>query len=173
MNNRVVYNLGQIQKEMEKIAELVIRRTTEEILNRFVEDYVKGVYKNNPSVYSNGGTKFFEAWEWEEIKKSATQISSTMFYNDKKTESIPNAFDDMENLPYYGFGIHGSEHWKTDDVRELMPAIMNEDIKSTHPITYDRPYKYWDKFISDFVNGGKLKSLVNRIAKENGLTIGG
>lgn len=169
--SKQIYNLGQIQKEMEKIAELVIIDSTKEILEIFKEDYIKGVYKNNPSVYSNDGVKFFDAWEWENITKMASAISTTMFYNDKKTSSVPNAFDDMDDLPYYGYGIHGSEHWRTSDVRDLMPAIMNEDAKSSHPITYDRPYKYWDKFISEFVNGGKLKSLVDKNAKKHGLTI--
>lgn len=157
---------------MTQVAERVIRQATKEILKEFKEEYIAGVYKKDPVVYRNDGIGFSDAWEWEDIQKNASSISSKMFYNSKKTQSIPDAFDEMDNLPYRGYGIHGSLHWETSDVTDIMPEIMNEDgKKSSHPMTFDRPYKYWDKFINEYVNGGKLRSLMNRIAKENGLDL--
>ena len=157
---------------MELIAERVIDLVSKDVIRDFIKEFVLSVYKDDPKIYKNDGTTFAEAWEWEEIKKTSSSISRKMFYNHEKTKSIPNAFDSIENIPYKGFGIHGSEHWKTSDVRELMPAIMNEDIKSSHPMTVDRPFKFWNKFISDYVKGGRLNSVINKHAKANGLKLG-
>ncbi len=170
--SKVVYNIGQIESEMMKIGERVIERVSERILSDFIKDYVLGIYKPSKKLYHNSGVKFKDAWDWKPIVKSSYSISKEMFYDYERTNSEPTAFDDDEPR-WSGFGIHGSLHWEdTTDVRELMPAIMNEEYKSTHPMTYDRPYQYWDKFIAEYVDGGKLKRIIDEIAMSEGLSLG-
>ena len=175
--SKVLYNVGQIQREMELIAVKLFQNVSEKILMDF-QGYVKGVYKKKPTVYSNPGTKMFEAWEWDEIKRNATEISRKMVYNPDllQSKSVVPSFNDNPASRYSDFGIHGSKHWDgTEDVRDIMPDIMNsepgEAYWSTHPMTYQRPYKFWDKFIQDYVNGGKLKNVIDKEARNLGLTI--
>lgn len=168
---KVIHNFGEIESEMIKVSERVIDVVSQKILKDFIKDYLLGIYKKSPKIYDNNGTKFYEAWRWGRIVKTSTAISRDMFYDDEITSYNPIAFNDEEPR-WKNFGIHGSLHWEdSEDVRDLMPAIMNEDYKSSHPMTYDRPYKYWDKFISEYVRGGKLKIEIESVAKIEGLSL--
>ncbi len=163
---------------MEKIAELVIMDSTKEILEKFKQDYIqKYVYDGHEpnKVYHNPkGQEFKEAWEWEDIKKSATQISSTMFYNWKKMSLNTHAFEGGE-FGGIGIGIHGSEvgGWDTDERPYLAETLNKTGYSSSLWVSVDRAYAYWQEFINKFVNGGELKRLVDKNAKKHGLTLGG
>lgn len=180
--SKQIYNLGQIQREMEKIAELVIRDSTKEILEKFKEDYIqKYVYDSHEpnKVYHNPkGQEFKEAWEWEDIKKSATQISSTMFYNWKKMSNIPHYFMGGDYSGFGGgieIGIHGSNvgSWDSDERPYLAETLDKTGYSSSLWVSVDRAYAYWQEFINKFVNGGELKRVVDKNAKKHGLTLGG
>lgn len=162
---------------MEKIAELVIRDSTKEILEKFKEDYIqKYVYDSHEpnKVYHNPkGQEFKEAWEWEDIKKSATQISSTMFYNWKKMSNLPAAFTNGKDD--FTIGIHGSNvgSWDSDERPYLMETLDKTGYSSSLWVSVDRAYAYWQEFINKFVNGGELKRVVDKNAKKHGLSLGG
>lgn len=162
---------------MVKIAELVIRETTKEVLKDFKEDYIqKYVYDDHEpnKVYHNPkGQEFKNAWEWEDIKKSANTISSTMFYNWKKMSLNTHAFESGE-FGGVGIGIHGSEvgGWDTDERSYLAETLNKSGFSSGLWVSVDRKEgQYWNRFISEYVQSGKLKRVIDKHAKANGLTI--
>jgi len=173
MSNRVIHNIGEIEAIMENLAREIIEIVAEQVLKDFQNDYIAKVMKPQPNFYRanrNRSPSFISSWEWTKLKKDATSISKTMFYNYEKTKSSPHYFDRL-NPPYKGFGIHGSEHPSSNDVREFMPDIMNQEHVSDAPVTFDRPFAYWTQFIIQYVEGGKLKQLVDRTAKSKGLVL--
>jgi len=181
MSKATLYNIGQIQAEMEKIAELVIRETTKEVLEDFKEDYIqKYVYDDHEpnKVYSNPkGQEFKNAWEWEDIKKSANTISSTMFYNWKKMSNIPHYFTGSDYSGFGGgveIGIHGSNvgRWDSDERPYLAETLNKSGFSSGLWVSVERKEgQYWNRFISDYVQSGKLKRVIDKHAKKHGLTI--
>lgn len=163
---------------MEKIVELVIREVTKEVLKDFKDDYIqKYVYDDHEAntVYANPkGQEFKEAWEWEDIKKSASTISSTMFYNWKKMSTNPNAFTNGKDG--FSIGIHGSNvgSWDSDERPYLAETLNKSGFSSGLWVSVDRKEgQYWNRFISDYVQSGKLKRVVDKYAKTHGLSLGG
>lgn len=162
---------------MIRIVTQVIEATTKEVLDRFKKEYIqKYVYDaHEPTVYYNPDSegRFYDAWEWTAIERSATKISSEMFMNPSSMnhEMTVEGFTNTEN---YSIGIHGSRGFGNTDARESMDIILNEtDSSKASPLwlTVVRPIGYWDIFISDFVNGGKLKQVVDKYSVMYGLTV--
>jgi hypothetical protein len=156
---------------MSEIAEKLIKDVSEELIILFKEDYIqKYVYDShgdNEVYFNPKGQEFKESWEWEEIKRSATQVSRMMFHNPDKMSSIPD---------YFGFvGVHGSmvDGWDSDE-RSYLPEVLNKrGYSSKLWVSVSRPAGYWTMFLNHMIVNKKLNFIVAKHAIKYGLKLGG
>jgi hypothetical protein len=172
----IVYNIGDIQKAMVMVAELVIEDVSKELLDKFKKDYVqKYVYDSHGenSVYENPhGNEFMEAWMWDDLQKSATGVSKKMFYNWTTMGLNAYAFG-YGNPDAVNTGIHASnvDGWDMDERKYLMETLDKSGPSSKLWVSVKRPGGYWQTFINDYISGGKLRNMVAKYAKMRGLEI--
>jgi hypothetical protein len=170
-----IITIGQVEKEMEKIARRAIENITKRVLEDFKKDYIqKYVYDSHPSnkVYKNPrGQEFKEAWNWTPIKTSLTELTSTMWYDYSKMTTIPNYFISGKNGGI-SIGIHGSEvgGWDTDERPYLMDTLNKVGYSSSLWVSVARTHAYWNEFINNYVYNGTLRRIINEEFSKLGIT---
>ncbi|MCK5342478.1 MAG: hypothetical protein KAR20_03690 [Candidatus Heimdallarchaeota archaeon] len=156
---KAVTNPTELSRLIESAARRVMESAAKEILSVFKNQYVrKYAYVQGPTQYHNpNGQEFLEAWEWDEIKKVSGMLSMTMFNNWMKMTPGSRAAGDFVHSSY-------SKSYP-DDTREYLAQWLDE-LKS--PISGHRTGKYWVKFISEMLESGKLKRIIDKHARANG-----
>jgi hypothetical protein len=175
----------ELQNLMAKIVRDVIEQVSDQVLDDFKKDYIdKYVYGwGTPLWYKRTYEFRDEAWDWDAIKQSATEVTRMMYFDGNK---MPTHTSDLYTA-YKGskIGQHGSEIPPySQDAREYMASILDVDRNTSTLLKlgatkgskdYVRPYRdksYWEEFISDYVNGGKLKSLLDKTFASYGIKSG-
>jgi hypothetical protein len=157
---------------MENIMRIIIEKSTDELMDRFKEYIDLYVYKSHGvnKIYSNNDKKFIDSWEWSGIKKNGNALITELAMNPEKMDFDPYAFESVSSA---GVGIHGSYKYKDwpRDMRESMDVILNKRMASSLFVSVGRPIPYWDKFISDYISGGKIREIIKKNAVGQGLTI--
>lgn len=154
----------QLNQILEQKIRSVLKNASKEILEEFKQNYIiPYVYKNHGENKEYEPTMEFEnSWEWTNIEKKAGELVSEMWSNPGKMNFNPTAYSDV--------GEHGSTFGKPNDVRMYMDEILNKDLSSSLHTSVYRPEQYWDEFLSQFVEGGKLQALINKHCLSEGLT---
>lgn len=157
-----IINQSQLQSAMEIATNNALQAITKEVLGIFIDEYiVKLVYQSHGGnvVYHNGTKdptfQFLEAWDWTPIKKAINTISTELWFNPANMDF------DMDTF------LHGSKYSSPVDVRDNLPAIL-EGRKSRLWLSVYRPERFWQKFIEDMFNGGKLESIITKHFVANG-----
>lgn len=163
----VINNPQQLQSAMERAVRRMLDSASKEILEEFKEEYIqKYVYDSHGKnkVYQNpNGQEFKESWEWTGIQKLSDELVTTMWYNYSKMSTNPGAFGLV--------GIHGSnvEGWSPDERPYLAETLDKTGYSSSLWVSVKRPVAYWQKFIQDMFNAGKLQKILEKHARANGL----
>ncbi len=149
----------EILSIMKSKTKAAIEGATEEILQIFKESYLKEfAYVDTPKQYERT-YEFLNAWEFSEILERTTTLVTQLAYHPEKMSTFnPHKFQ------------HGSKYSKPNDIREILPAIL-EGKQSSLWISVSRPVKFWDRFISDMVKGGKLDTILSKHFKQNGFFV--
>jgi hypothetical protein len=163
-----IRNQTELNLLLEKIAEEAIEATADEVLEIFRRDYIlKYVYESHMpnQVYHNKTRKatfeFRDAWEWTMLKKVANTLMKELWYN-------PATLG--HDITTY---LHGSKYSSPEDVRENLMDILNKTGRSSRlwlSSTAVRPVAYWDKFLSDMVDSGKLKTILDKQFSNRGVS---
>jgi hypothetical protein len=149
---------------MQEKAMRAIEDATKEILKEFRENYIrKFVYEGHKSNvrYHNDTKKptyqFLNAWKWTEIKRATNSLVTELFYN-----------PDMLGFDSSTF-LHGSIYSRPNDVRETLMDILNKSGRSSSLwLSVSRNTPYWDRFLEDMFNGGKLERILTKHFKNLG-----
>lgn len=154
----------QLASYMEEIARRVISKVTKEVLAEFKSQYIeKLAYAQSPRKYIRTW-EFRNAWIWSDIEKNANEISTKMLYD---WISMPT--HNPEKLIHSGVG-----EWEGEDSRESLAEYLDVKMpKKERGILLfgDRTGRYWQTFMSDYVNSGKLDMVIKKHAKASGLEV--
>ena len=166
----IVQTTAELQGILDQIIEQVFDEVSDIILKTFKENYIqKMVYNShgtNAFYVNDAGQEFKEAWIWTPIKRSATEITRTMFYNWSQMDRNPSEWGTI--------GIHGSliSPWDEDERPYLMDTLNKVGRSSHLNVSVYRPQAYWNEFINDYVTSGKLKILFDNTFAKYGIKSG-
>lgn len=145
---------------METLAEQALEKAADRILTEFQRDYIaKYVYTNSPQMYQRT-YDFLRAWDWTPIKRELKSISKTMWYNPGKVDT---------NIDKYQ---HGSIYSTPPSVISSLMEILDKKGRSSSlwlSNGVNRKEAYWQKFIEDFVEGGRMNKILTEEFKKVGL----
>jgi len=145
-----IKNQTQLQTELEKKATKALKAVTKEVLEIFKKDYIdKFAYIKSPKQYQRT-YEFRESWDFTEIKKNLTTLSTELWYDSSKMKTF-----DPERF------IHGSRYSSPNDVRETLPEIL-ESKQSSLWISVSRTIKFWDWFVRAMIQGGQLEKIMTK-----------
>lgn len=142
-----------------------IEQTTEKVLDLFQKKYLmKFAYYaggNNTRYHDETGEptwEFYKAWDWTPIRKKINSLVTELWYDSSDVNYEPVGF------------AHGSKYSNPHDVSENLPAIL-EGKQSRLWMSVPRRGKFWQEFIADMFDGGKLDKMLRAELKAAGLTI--
>jgi hypothetical protein len=164
----------QLKSLMGKIVRDVIEEVSDEMLRAFKEDFIDvyALHKDN-KIYRQTGEFRNEAWDWEAIKQTTTEVSRKFLYDGMKM-STHNTDEYISSKSGFGIGTHGSSVWGWDeDERPYLADTLNKTRPSSSLwLSRGRSGAYWDEFISQYVRGGKLKLLLDATFSKYGIKSG-
>lgn len=156
-----IKNEQELKKLMESLAGEAIEKATDRILTEFQRDYIaEYVYINNPKMYERT-FDFVRAWDWTPIRKEMNKISTTMWYNAGKMDYNIDKFQ------------HGSIYSRPEVVIASLMEILDKKGRSSSlwlSNGVNRKEAYFQKFIKDFFEGGKLNKILSEEFKKVGFT---
>ena len=136
---------------MEQLAGQALEAVADRVLTEFQRDYIaKYVYTDDPQAYQRT-FDFIRAWEWGPTKREIMKISKTMWYNPGVLHPNIDKFQ------------HGSIYSRPEIVIASLMDILNKEGRSSSlwlSNGVDRKEAYFDKFIEDFFDGGKLERII-------------
>ena len=159
---RKISSVAELEKVIEEAARRTMEGASKDILTLFKKNYVteyayvKGAPVKYPQTFD-----FRESWIWSDIEKHASTLSIEMFSDWTKMKP-PSS---RGKTPFRHTTFEKSR-W-VDDARPFMDAILNDLPNSW--LTGDRIGGYWTKFVEKELNAGKLKKIIDRHARRNGL----
>jgi uncharacterized phage-associated protein len=151
---------------MEQKAGEAMEAAADEIHELFQREYVlKHVYDSHGGnmVYHAGmgqpTLEFMEAWVWTPLRKEASRLVKEMWYNPSTMSFNIDTF------------LHGSKYSRPENVKASLMDILNKKgYSSSLWLSVYRPIAYWDKFISDMFDNGKLERILSKHFLEKGFT---
>lgn len=144
---------------MQEICEKVIENVSFKVMQNLTQRINKDVYTTPNSWYLNGSKRpSFEfrdiAWKWKNIQKITNSLTRELFYDWEAMSTDPEGWQHFSNAKgkYHG------------DSRPYLAAILNElhDSPYTSSMMFGERHfsharsKFWDNFIDDLFNNGKL-----------------
>ena len=161
MVGKTISSNQEVSTLLRSIAEKVMQDAAKEILDEFLKYVKKHAYSQTKPVEYPRTWEFYKSWEWTEIKQRSNELVMMMWSN----------FDGMtssgRNKPF----IHASidPDWPSNTILEL-PEYLN-NMNPSFFLTGNRSGGYWDKFEVEVIQSGKLKRIVDKHAKNAGLTM--
>jgi len=164
-----ISNPIQLNAALEKIATQIMEDASKEILKKFLVYVKKYAYqKGKPRVYPREAVEdaeFYKSWIWSNIEKDVNSMVMTMFSDWQNMTK-------GERVPYYQHSSASNKNnWPEDTRKELAGYLDREPIK-LFPFGKKEKQRiggYWTKFQAEFVDGGKLKALLDKHSRKHGL----
>lgn len=161
-----ILNEKQLLKIMEEKATKALNNITEEVLELFKTEYIdKYVYNSHGpnKVYHDGSSQptgeFREAWQWADLKKATNSLVTYMWYNPGKLSFDVDSFK------------HGSIYGTPEDARASLMDILNKQgYSSSLFLSVSRSVAYFDQFIIDLFDNGKLDQIIAKHFKKEGFS---
>lgn len=172
----------QLKSLMVKIVTDVINEVSDQVLKDFKTDYIdKYVYGwGVPTVYDRTYEFRDQAWEWDKMKQSVNEVTRKLYFDGSKMDTNqPGLYRAEKGLM---IGKHGSliSGWDSD-AREHMAGILDQAGPTSTLTRFGDPFEfvsprraesYWQMFIIEYVNGNKLKSLLDKTFAKYGIKSG-
>lgn len=157
----------QLQPYIMKIIKEVIEEVGYKINELMRENVDKYVYQagNQTNYYANGTMQpTFELRDSIRSSKatvSGNQAEVTIAHNTDFMSVEPDEF------------IHGSNYWKTYDIRELLPEIINYGLSGDFFGSgwWQKPRPYFDKTLEELRDQGKLRQWFIEGLQKRGLKV--
>ena len=156
---------GQLRAAFEKDIEKALNKVTVEVLKIFQNEFIrKYAYYNegkNKNYYDKTGEpswEFYKAWQWTSLKKMINSLVTELWYNPAGVEFEMSKFK------------HGSKFSSPVNVSANMPAIL-EGKQSSLWMSVPRKGKFWELFIEEMFDGGKLEKILIQKFQEVGLKL--
>lgn len=170
-----ITNITGIKEVLEQKARIIIKKTTDEVLERFkgyIQEHVYDGHEPNEIYYNPRGQEFKEAWDWTPIKKEVDMLVTRMWYDWSEMSNIPDFFIKGKNGGI-SVGIHGSKvgDWDSDERPYLAEVLNKTEPSSSLWISVGRKKAYWNEFIDDFIKGGELGRIIKKHAISEGFEI--
>ena len=154
---REIRNDADLEKLLEELIGEALDDTAEEVLELFLTKYIdKFAYIKNPKEYSRT-LEFRNSWEFSDLKRVAMSLSRELWFNPANMKTFnPKKFQ------------HGSKYSSPNDIRDNLPAIL-EGKRSSLWISVERKVKFWEKFVEDMIDRGKLERIITRHLSKRGI----
>ena len=154
-----IKNQAELQQVIEKLAEEALEKIADRVLTEFQRDYIaKYVYIDSPKMYQRT-FDFLRAWDWTPVKKEIMTLSKTMWYNPGKVSPDIDKYQ------------HGSIYSRPEIVISSLMDILNKQGRSSSlwlSNGVNRKEAYFDKFIEDFFDGGRLEKIITQEFSKRG-----
>lgn len=164
----IIANEVQLRKEMNGVIERALERVTDRMIEKLRKRIDEDVYTNDGKNkwyvdgFGHPTYQFKWAWEWTTIKKSMKQITTELFYNDRKVSYIGESW------------VHGNPY---QSAVETLPDILNMAFRNyQHGTTSEKkPWKYgkpyWDNFIKETIDSGWFDKTFKEEMKREGIVV--
>lgn len=146
--------------------EEALEAITEEVLDLFRKEYIrKYVYNShgsNVDYHAGSGVPTYEfenAWDWTPIRRQVNSLVTELWYNPSRLTFDADTFK------------HGSIYSRPEDVRASLMDILNKTgYSSSLWLSVSRDTAYWEQFLIDMFDSGKLGQIINKHVTSKGFT---
>ncbi len=146
---------------MYEVIEYVAKRIHSLLISHIDED----VYINQNNYYARGTKmptyEFRESWDIDEVEKAKDTVQSSIYHNPQKMSFSPEDF------------VHGSELWHTNDIRELLPLIIEKGLSGNlfGAGWWQEPRPFFANTLEELNNKGLIKKWFKEGMDKYGLSI--